>query len=157
MVRIFPAPPTFANRSLRSRLRLASHPVCLSDICRRSANLRSRVAFILLSLPLIAGCGSNPAAPGEPAATITIGAAGVSPKEVRLSGWGFVRFVNADTKPHAMLSDPIDLHTQCPPLNRVGLLQPGESRDSGTLTTGTCNFHDHDDRSEAFRGRIVVE
>jgi hypothetical protein len=118
---------------------------------------RMRRRFLLL-LPLIACCGSNPTAPGEPAATITIGTAGISPKEVRLSGWGYVRFVNNDTRPHTMLSDPVDLHTQCPALNRVGLLQPGESRDSGTLTArGACGFHDHDDRSDALRGTIVVE
>jgi plastocyanin len=112
----------------------------------------------VLMLPLIAACGSSPSAPGDPEAIITITASGISPKEVRIKAWNSVRFVNDDTRAHTIVSDPIDLHTQCPPLNRIGTLQPGQSRDTGTLNlTGACGFHDHDDQVEAFRGRIVVE
>jgi plastocyanin len=113
---------------------------------------------LLLVLPL-AACGSNPAAPSEPAATITIGAAGVFPAEVRIKSWGQVRFVNNDSRPHTMVSDPVDVHSQCPPLNLVGALQPGESRNSGTLNLpGTCGFHDHVNKTDAtLRGRIVVD
>ena len=107
---------------------------------------------------LIAGCDSGPTAPSA-AATITISAAGVSPREVRIKAWNYVTFVNNDTRPHAMVSDPVDAHTQCPPVNRVGFLQAGESRDTGTLNlTGVCGFHDHDNQSDAaLKGRIVVE
>jgi plastocyanin len=116
------------------------------------------VWLILIALPLIAFCGSNPTAPGEPDATVTIGAAGVSPKEVRIKAWGHVRFINNDSRPHTIVSDPVDLHTQCPPVNTVGLLQPGESRDTGTLNLpGTCGFHDHADQVDAFRGRILIQ
>ena len=112
---------------------------------------------VILAAPLCAFCGSNPTAPNEAAATVTIGATGVSPKEVQIPAWGRVRFVNNDVRSHTIVSDPVDLHTQCPPVNNVGLLQPGESRESGTLNLpGTCDFHDHTDRVDAFRGRIVV-
>jgi plastocyanin len=113
----------------------------------------------LLALSMIASCGSNPAAPSEADATITIGSAGVFPSEVRIKAWGHVRFVNNDSQPHSMVSDPIDVHTQCPPINLVGALQPGESRTTGTLNlSGTCGFHDHLNKSEpSLRGRIVVE
>ena len=68
-------------------------------------------------------------------------------------------FVNADGRPHMIVSDPVDLHTQCPVLNRVGIIQPGESRESGSLTDSTtCGFHDHNDPSDAsLTGRIVVD
>jgi hypothetical protein len=70
-----------------------------------------------------------------------------------------VTFVNNDTRTHTIASDPVDLHTQCPPVNRIGVLQPGESRDTSTLTVaGTCGFHDHGNPSDtAFQGRIIVE
>lgn len=118
---------------------------------------RARLVLLLI-LPL-AACGSSPAAPSEPAATITIGAAGVFPAEVRIKAWGQVRFVNNDSRPHTMVSDPVDVHSQCPPLNLVGALLPGESRNTGTLNLpGTCGFHDHVNKTDAiFRGRIVVE
>ena len=117
-----------------------------------------RVRAALLFAALIGGCESGPTAPSA-AATITIGPAGVSPGEVRIKSWNYVKFVNNDTRPHSIVSDPVDAHSQCPPLNRVGLLQPGESRDTGTLNlTGVCGFHDHDNHGDAsLRGRIVVE
>ncbi len=113
----------------------------------------------MLMLPLVASCGSSPSAPSAPDATITIGPAGVTPNEVRIKAWGQVRFVNNDTEPHSIVSDPVDVHTQCPPLNQVGVLQPGESRNTGTLNLpGTCGFHDHLNKTNAaLRGRIIIE
>jgi plastocyanin len=123
-----------------------------------------RIAELCAAIVVCVGCsscGSNPSAPGEPQATqatITIGPNGISPKEVRIKAWNYVRFVNSDTRAHTMVSDPVDLHTDCPPMNRVGTLQPQQSRDTGTLhLPGTCNFHDHDNQVEAYRGRIVIE
>ena len=105
----------------------------------------------------IAGCGSPPTAPTEDA-VITIGPNGVSPTEVRIPTWGRVKFVNDDTQSHTMVSDPIDTHNQCPPVNEVGLLTPGESRTTGTLNLArTCGFHDHTNQSSpSLKGRIIV-
>ena len=107
---------------------------------------------------LLAACSSAPAAP-SPAATIRIGPAGVEPREVQIERWNYVTFVNADSRPHAIVSDPVDLHSQCPALNRVGVIAPGESRESGTLSDrATCGFHDHNDPSDAaLKGRIIVD
>jgi len=104
-------------------------------------------------------CGSSPSAPTEAEATITIGPQGISPKEVRIDAWGQVKFVNNDSEPHSIVSDPVDVHSQCPQLNQVGILQPGDSRISGTLNlSGTCGFHDHLNKaSDTWRGRIVVK
>ena len=127
------------------------------DMKTHSRHRQIRLAAAI-ALSLVTACDSSPSAPGAAEATITITANGVTPKAVRIKAWNYVRFVNSDTRPHTMVSDPIDAHTDCPALNRVGILQPGETKDSGTLTlTGTCGFHDHDDQVEAFRGRIVIE
>ena len=117
---------------------------------------RRFLARVLLAL-LTSACGS-PSAPSA-AATIVIGPAGISPKDVHIKAWNFVTFVNNDTRTHTMLSDPVDLHTQCPAVNRIGVLQPGESRDTSTLNlAGTCGFHDHGNPADpAFQGRIIVE
>jgi plastocyanin len=100
----------------------------------------------------------------RPGGTVTggddqIGPAGVEPREVRIEHGNYVTFVNADSRPHAIVSDPVDLHSQCPALNRVGLIPPGESRESGTLSDRTtCGFHDHTDASDAaLKGRIIVD
>ena len=88
-----------------------------------------------------------------------IGPAGVAPAELRIKAWSRVTFVNSDTRPHTIVSDPVDVHTQCPPVNQVGLLNPGESRSTGTMNlTGTCGFHDHSNKTDAsLMGRIVVQ
>jgi hypothetical protein len=77
---------------------------------------------------------------------------------VRIEAWGRVKFVNNDTRPHTIVSDPIDIHTDCPPVNQIGLLNPGDSRTTGTLNLErTCGFHDHTNQSEpSLRGRIIV-
>jgi len=118
---------------------------------------RRFLARVLLAF-LTSACSSSPSAPSA-AATIMIGPAGISPKDVHIKAWNFVTFVNNDTRTHTMLSDPVDLHTQCPAVNRIGVLQPGESRDTSTLNlAGTCGFHDHGNPADpAFQGRIIVE
>ena len=69
--------------------------------------------------------------------------AGVAQAETRIKAWSRVTF-GTDTRAHTIVSDPVDVHTQCPPVNQVGLLNPGDSRSTGTLNlTGTCGFHDH--------------
>ena len=70
-----------------------------------------------------------------------------------------VLFVNNDSRPHAISSDPVDIHSDCPPLNDVGNLAPGLSRATGRLSNvRTCGFHDHNDETNpAWTGRIIVE
>jgi plastocyanin len=104
------------------------------------------------------GCGSSPSSPSA-AATITIGPAGVSPKQVRIRAINYITFINQDTRPHVIASDPVDVHTQCPALNRVGVIAPGESRETATLSTpGTCGYHDHNNPADtSMQGTIFVE
>jgi plastocyanin len=123
--------------------------------------MRSVRGFALLGALvgfLGAGCGSGPSAPSA-AATITIGPGGVSPRQVHIKAVNYVTFINQDTRPHAIASDPVDLHTQCPAINRVGVLAPGESRETGTLSAaGTCGYHDHNNPTDtSMQGTILVE
>ena len=58
-----------------------------------------------------------------------------------------------------MFSDPHPEHTDCPDINQVGYLQPGESRQTGNMNTiRTCGFHDHNLPAVAsLRGTIVIQ
>ncbi|MGH9200506.1 MAG: hypothetical protein ACRD2A_04630 [Vicinamibacterales bacterium] len=92
--------------------------------------------------------------------TITIGADGqVTPANVTIAQGGRVTFVNNHNQPHDMSSDPHPEHTDCPELNQVGFLTPGQSRTSGNLNTRrTCGFHDHNQPSIVrYQGRIVIQ
>jgi plastocyanin len=84
-------------------------------------------------------------------ATITIGANNaVSPQSVTIIQGGRVTFVNNDSRPHDMASDPHPSHEDCPPMEQVGFLSPGQSRTSGNFNTvRTCGFHDHNQPSVA--------
>src|SRR6185436_14430516 len=99
--------------------------------------------------------GGNPTT-----ATITIGTDGrVSPASVTIAPGGRVTFINNHNRAHDMESDPHPEHTQCPPLNDVGFLNPGQSRTSGNLRTArTCGFHDHnDDQNTGLQGRVIIQ
>jgi hypothetical protein len=69
-----------------------------------------------------------------------------------------VTFVNNHSRPHDMSSDPHPEHTDCPPLDQVGFLTPGQSRTSGNFNTvRTCGFHDHNEPSTTgLQGRITI-
>jgi hypothetical protein len=57
-----------------------------------------------------------------------------------------------------MASDPHPDHTDCPELNQVGFLSPGQSRETGNLVqVRTCGYHDHDlPNTVNLSGRIEV-
>ena len=120
----------------------------------------------ILGLPACGGGGGSPTTPPAPtptpapsaAATITITAAGVDLKQVVIPVGGRVAFVNNDSVPHEMASDPHPVHTDCPPLNEVGALGPGRTGVSGPLNTArTCGFHDHGQPGNAaLQGTVVI-
>jgi plastocyanin len=109
------------------------------------------------------GGGGSPISPstGGPAtvgATITIANGTVSPQEVTINVGQSVMFRNNDGRPRDMTSDPHPTHTNCPAINAVGVLQPGQERAThGFGAAGTCGYHDHiDPDNPAVRGRIIV-
>ena len=84
---------------------------------------------------------------------------GVSPKDLTVPPGTRVLFVNQDSRPHDMASDPHPEHTDCTEINAVGVLSTGQSRETLNLvTTKTCGFHDHNNaESTGLQGRIVVQ
>jgi plastocyanin len=123
--------------------------------------LRVRMALSGL-LMTIAACGSSespPAPTPNNPNVITISTAGTaSPNELTVSPGTRVLFTNSHSRRHDMTSDPHPEHSDCPELNQVGLLNPGQSRESGNLVAvRTCGFHDHDEPSNAnLKGRIII-
>lgn len=82
----------------------------------------------------------------------------MSPIELVVPPGTRVLFVNNDSRRHDMTSDPHPEHTNCVELNQVGLLQPGQRRETGNLVIArTCGFHDHERPDDArLKGRIVI-
>ena len=119
-----------------------------------------RVLPVLTALSVAACGGASPSSPSTGGATVTITSAGVSSAQINVVQGSRVTFVNNDTRAHNMTSDPHPEHTDCPELNTVGLLQPGQSRETGNLVTvRTCGFHDHDDPppgGNKWTGRITI-
>jgi plastocyanin len=115
-----------------------------------------------LALCACGGGGTTPSPQPQPQPNpnvITISASGVvSPKDLTVSPGARVLFVNNDSRRHDMTSDDHPDHLECPALNQVGLLNPGQSRESGNLVTiRTCGFHDHENPSQAtLQGTITV-
>jgi plastocyanin len=91
---------------------------------------------------------------------VTISAAGATPTSLTISPGTRVLFVNSDTRSHNMTSDPHPEHDDCPEINVVGFLSPGQSRETGNLNTiRTCGFHDHDNPPPAgsrWTGSLVI-
>ena len=91
--------------------------------------------------------------------TVTITANGASPRNISVAVGSRVLFVNNDSRSHNMTSDPHPDHNDCPDINQVGFLSPGQSRETGNLVTArTCGFHDHDNPSQGLLiGQIVIK
>ena len=109
--------------------------------------------------PPAGGGGGGGGGTGTVAATITITASGVSPRNVTVPVGSRVTFVNNDTVGHDMHSDPHPAHTDCPALALVGFLSAGQSRTSGDLTSArVCGFHDHNQPTTgSLQGTITVQ
>jgi hypothetical protein len=112
----------------------------------------------LLARSLIGGCGvyllltacgggSSPTSPQPPPTsgpTVTIGRSGLVPLAIEIPVGGRLTIVNNDTVSHDMGSDPHPSHEDCPELNQIGMLEPGQARTSGNLVEArTCGMHDH--------------
>ena len=105
------------------------------------------------------GQGPGSPSPSDNPNQMTISAAGViSPSELVVSPGSRVLFINNHSRPHNVTSDQHPDHLECPAINQVGLLMPGQNRETGNLVAvRTCGFHDHEDPDNPrLRGRIVV-
>ena len=82
----------------------------------------------------------------------------VTPSELVVAPGTRVLFINNHNRRHDMSSDPHPEHTDCPEIDQVGVLNPGQQRETGNLNTvRTCGFHDHDLPEDGrLRERIVI-
>jgi hypothetical protein len=135
-------------------------------------NRNPRTVMLVLAAVALAACGGG-SPPGPPApsptapspapghrwplhATVTLGPGGPRPASVTINVGGRVSFVNDDTTPHEIVSDPYLRHEDCPPLNQVGFLAPGQTRQSAIFeVVRDCGFHDHLDPA-AVSGTVHV-
>ncbi|MDA1306346.1 MAG: hypothetical protein O2917_03670 [Acidobacteria bacterium] len=125
-----------------------------------------RIVLIIMAAGVLAACGGSATAPSPggntppvQTNTITITAqGGASPLHIVVNQGTRVVFINNDTRVHEMSSDAHPAHTDCPEINQVGLLNPGQQRETGNLTTvRTCGFHDHINPGIAnLRGSITI-
>ena len=114
---------------------------------------------------LLAACGgggssSTPSpTPSPGGGTITISNNAVSPKNITIATGSQVTFVNNDSRTHEMFSDPHPEHTDCPEINEVGFLNPGQSRQTGNMNTvRTCGYHDHNLNTVlSLQGTITIQ
>jgi plastocyanin len=110
--------------------------------------------------------GGTPNTPTPPTSTppvatttITITANGVNPQRITVPVGSRVTFVNNDNRNHEMNSDPHPTHGECPAIDDVGFIAPGQTKLTGNLTVArTCGFHDHNQPTVAsLTGQIIVQ
>lgn len=130
--------------------------------------MRTNKWLLLLAsgaLPLaLSGCDySSPTDPGAPpgaeGAIVSITSSGVNPKTVTIAAGQSVTFVNNDSVAHSMASGPFPSYDDCPSINRVGQLEPGQRMLTGALTaTRSCGYLDLLRSSDArWQGTINVQ
>jgi plastocyanin len=142
---------------------------------RLKASIVAKVAVTVLAAPVAAqfsacaggagetGPAAMPTGPSEQSSyrwplhqTVMLTASGPEPASVTINVGGRVTFVNNDARPHEIVSDPYLRHEECPPINRVGLLAPGQQQDSAVFeAVRSCGYHDHLDPTGVV-GRIEV-
>ena len=121
-------------------------------------------------MALAAACGSSSTAtsptpttssctPSSSPNTFVIQNNQVCPQTMTVARGSQVTILNSDTQTHEMDSDPHPEHTDCPELNQIDFLNPGQSRQSGNLNTARkCGFHDHTNPSNgALKGTITIQ
>ena len=131
---------------------------------RMRARVRVSAAMALAgAIGVMLACGgssmSTTTTPSPTSATtITISNNAASPQNITIARGQQVTIINNDSRAHEMTSDPHPEHTDCPELNQIGHLEPGQQRVSGNFTTArTCGFHDHiAAQTAALKGSIII-
>lgn len=95
--------------------------------------------------------------PSQQGTTITIGAGGVmTPPVLTVARGTRVTFINNDSRARDINDDPHPTHGDCPPIQEIGFIQTGQTKQTGALNTArTCGYHDHNEPT--VRGTIIVQ
>ena len=124
------------------------------------------VVFFIALFSVVEGCNSykSPTAPsvtttGPSGATITITPTGLSPSSVTIKSGQSVTFVNNDTVMHNIVSGPVPSYSDCPAINQVSQINPGQKLETAALVTArTCAFLDLMNQNDPrFQGTIIVQ
>ena len=142
--------PAIAARTGRSRPLLRAAAAC---------------TWVLAAIVSSTCGGSSPSSPspgtggGGNALVFTVTASGVSPRTMTVPNGSRIVFINNDSRPHDMTSNPHPTHEDCPEINQIGFLNPGQQRESGNLvTTRVCGFHDHDNPGTlTLQGSVTIQ
>lgn len=127
-------------------------------------------AVLALAALALSGCGGSdsgtPTSPGSPSnptpvptTTVTITTAGVNPQVITVAVGSRVTFINNDSRAHEMNSDPHPTHGDCPAMDDVGFLAPGQTKLTGAFSVArTCGYHDHNmPDTRSLQGQIIVQ
>jgi len=129
--------------------------------------VKSRLLLMLVT-PFLLSCSSSdpqtvsslsaPIPEPAPAATVTISANGFDLAEVQVTVGSRVTFANADMRMREIYSGLDHVRFECPEIDAVGLILPGQSRQTRVFESSrTCAFHDATNLgNQAFQGRVVV-
>jgi len=125
-------------------------------------------SVVAVALAAAAACGGSSSNPSGPTGTCTPSSSPntiviqnnqVCPSTLTVARGSQVTMINNDSRVHEMDSDPHPEHTQCPEINQIDFLNPGQSRSSGNLNTArTCGYHDHTNpQTTSLQGRITIQ
>ena len=80
------------------------------------------------------------------------------PYEASVAVGGHVTFVNNDVVAHDIQGGVDPDHRDCPEIDIVSFLTPGQSRATNPLATArTCDYHDHTEHDHhGFSGKIMI-
>jgi len=105
------------------------------------------------------GSSSTPTPAPTTSYQMTISSSGAyTPSTLSIPAGARVLVTNNHSTSHFFASDPHPEHDDCPEINQVGVLAPGESRETGNLVTvRTCGVHDHTDPNNLkLRAQIII-
>jgi hypothetical protein len=76
--------------------------------------------------------------------TLVVMNGAICPQVITVALGSQLIITNQDGDVHEMTSDPHPDHRDCPELNAIGFLNPGQTRSSNNLNTPRrCGMHDH--------------
>jgi hypothetical protein len=128
--------------------------------------VRGAGAAVALAVALSCGGGSSSSTgpsgtctPSTNAATLVIMNSAICPQSITITRGTQLTISNQDSSTHDMASDPHPEHTDCPELNQIGFLNPGQTKSSGNLNTARrCGMHDHSNpNSNALKATITIQ